>query len=201
MKKQNIKQTIGAALASLGLVVGLSGGMVGAQTGTIDTTGPDSDNEIQYETETEVDIENDNNLTAANSNMQSAETAEAEVEDNTTGGDAETGSASNESSFTASVTVDNSAGTSDLLADFDVEAESFTGSIENTGPDSDNEIEVENEIEIDIENDNNLSVVSTNVQRATSGDAEVEDNTTGGDAITGDASNESSTSITFKVTN
>jgi hypothetical protein len=77
----------------------------------------------------------------------------------------------------------------------------FDASIENTGPDSENEVSVESELEIDIENDNNLSVVSTNTQTATSGDAEVDGNTTGGDAITGDASNESSTSITFEVTN
>jgi hypothetical protein len=200
MKKQNIKRTIGAALASLGLVVGLSGGMVGAQMGTIDTTGPDSENEIQYETKTEVDIDNDNDLTASNSNSQSADTAEAEVEDNTTGGDAETGSASNKSSFTAKVSVDNSAA-AEFVADMDLGGVDFDASIENTGPDSENEVSVESELEIDIENDNNLSVVSTNTQTATSGDAEVDGNTTGGDAITGDASNESSTSITFEVTN
>jgi hypothetical protein len=201
MKKQNIKKTIGAALASLGLVVGLSGGLVAAQSGSIDTTGPESDNSIQYETDTEVDVDNHNDLSATNSNSQSADTAEAEVEHNTTGGDAETGSARNTSSFDAEVSVDNSASAS-FVADLGgLGGVDFDASIENTGPESDNEVSVESDLDIDIENHSSLSVVSSNTQTATSGDAEVHGNTTGGDAITGDASNESSTSITFEVTN
>lgn len=196
-----IKQVLGASVASLGLVLGLVGGVVGAQSGTIDTTGPDSTNEIEYEMETEVEIDNDNDLSASNVNVQTAESGEAEAEDNTTAGDAETGMASNESSFEASVTVDNSAGLSDVFADFEADSASFSGTIENTGPDSENTIEAETEIEIEIENDNNLTVTNTNTQIATSGDAEVEDNTTGGSAITGDVSNTSETSITFKVSN
>ncbi|NTW61538.1 hypothetical protein HGB24_02540 [Candidatus Saccharibacteria bacterium] len=202
MVANKIKQIIGTSAASLGLVLGFVGNIAGAQSGTIDTTGPDSDNSIEYQVKKEIKVENDNNLGVSNDTHQTSMTGEVEVEHNTTGGDSETGGASTEASFTADVSVDNSgSGMTNMLADVVSDGSSLSGSIDNTGPDSDNSIEAKSSTEIRVENRNNLSVTNTINQVATSGDAEVSGNTTGGDAISGDASNQSTTSVTFEVTN
>lgn len=193
-----IKQVLGTSLASLGLVVGMAGGFAGATTaGTIDTTGPGSENEIKYSNTSEVNVENENDITATNHNHQNASTAEAEVEHNTTGGSAKSGNASNVNSFSASATISN-AGSGAIPAG---NGGTLTGSIENTGPYSENEIDASISSEVEIENNNDLSVVNTNCQTATSGSAEVSRNTTGGDATSGNASNTSTTSATFTVSN
>lgn len=194
-----IQEKLGAGVLSLGLVVGLSG-FAGATTGTIDTTGPRSDNSIRSETTQRVDVDNDNDLNVHNSNRQDATTGEAEVEENTEGGDAETGSAANENQLDAAVTVDNSASLG-ALGDWVGNGGDNEATISNTGPRSDNSVRFESRSTVDINNDNDLNVHNYNTQTATSGDAEVSDNTTGGNATTGDATNTNSTTIRFDVTN
>ncbi|HEX7484036.1 MAG TPA: hypothetical protein VF281_02690 [Candidatus Saccharimonadales bacterium] len=195
-----IQKKLGAAVLSLGLVVGLSG-FAGATTGTIDTTGPDSVNKIHSESSQRVDIDNDNDLKVNNGNSQKAWSGEAEVRDNTTGGDASSGDASNMNSFDADVSVDNSGSVGAAVAAGAGGAGDNDASIENTGPDSYNTVTFENRSNVDIRNDNNLYVSNHNYQTASTGDATVRHNTTGGDATTGSASNENTTSVRFDVTN
>ena len=195
-----IQKKLGAAVLSLGLVVGLSG-FAGATTGTIDTTGPDSVNKIHSESSQRVDIDNDNDLSVRNDNSQKAWSGEAEVEDNTTGGDATSGDASNMNSFDADVSVDNSGSVGAAMAAGAGGAGDNSASIDNTGPDSYNTVTFENRSNVDIDNDNDLYVSNHNYQTASTGDATVEHNTTGGDATTGSASNENTTTVRFDVTN
>jgi hypothetical protein len=195
-----IQKKLGAAVLSLGLVVGLSG-FAGAATGTIDTTGPRSDNTIRSDTSQRVEVENENDLDVDNDNDQTAETGEAEVTENTEGGDAETGNASNANELDATLSVDNSASVG-ALADWGGNGSGNNeATIENTGPRSDNHVRFESRSTVDIDNDNDLSVENNNDQTATSGDAEVSDNTDGGSATTGNATNTNSTTIRFNVTN
>lgn len=196
-----IQKKFGAAVLSLGLVVGLSG-FAGATSGTIDTTGPDSSNKIRSDSNYRVDVENNNDLKVHNDNDQHAWTGDAEAERNTEGGDATTGSAANENAFDAEVSVDNS-GSVGTVADLggggnggDHEA-----TIHRTGPDSYNSVTFDSDTRIDIENNNDLYIHNDNNQTASSGDATVERNTEGGSATTGDASNTNSTSVRFEVTN
>jgi hypothetical protein len=195
-----IQKKLGAAVLSLGLVVGLSG-FAGATTGTIDTTGPDSTNKIHSESSQRVDIDNDNDLKVRNDNSQKAWSGEAEVRDNTTGGDATSGDTSNMNAFDASVSVDNSASVGDAVAAGAGGAGDNDATIENTGPDSYNSVKFESRSSVDIDNDNDLYVSNHNYQTASSGDATVKHNTTGGDATTGSASNENTTTVRFDVTN
>jgi hypothetical protein len=195
-----IQKKLGAAVLSLGLVVGLSG-FAGATTGTIDTTGPDSVNKIHSESSQRVDIDNDNDLKVNNSNSQKAWSGEAEVRDNTTGGDATSGDASNMNSFDADVSVDNSGSVGAAMGAGAGGAGDNDGTIENTGPDSYNSVRFESRSTVDIDNDNDLYVSNHNYQTASTGDATVRHNTTGGDATTGSASNENTTSVRFDVTN
>lgn len=196
-----IQKKFGAAVLSLGLVVGLSG-FAGATTGTIDTTGPHSTNTIRSESDTRVDVDNNNRLNVNNDNDQNAWTGEAEAEDNTRAGDATTGDAANENAFDAAVSVDNSgsvAAAAELVGGGG--SGSNEASISETGPDSVNRVTFDTNTRVDVENNNNLTVRNDNNQRATSGDASVEHNTTGGSATTGNASNTNTTSVRFEVTN
>ncbi|MET0980078.1 MAG: hypothetical protein ABWX90_02380 [Candidatus Saccharimonadales bacterium] len=195
-----IQKKLGAAVLSLGLVVGMSG-FAGAVSGTIDDTGPRSDNWVNVERRSTVEIENDNNLHVDNDNDQHAWTGDAEVSDNRDGGSAETGSATNENEFDASVSVDNSSALSNASHWAGNGGGSTEAVIENTGPRSDNSVRIEERSTVEVKNNNNLHVTNNNNQTASSGDAEVTDNREGGDATTGDASNSNSTTIKFDVTN
>jgi hypothetical protein len=192
-----IKKLLGAGAASIGLLAGLTG-FVGATSGTIGTTGPDSTNTISDTSSQTVGVTNTNHITGNNDNDQSARSGRAEAEHNTTAGGATTGDASNKSSFTANVTVDNT-GVKGALSG--MMGANNTGSIDTTGPDSTNAIAFSNTNTVSVVNDNHLHVRLDNDQRATSGSAEVSDNTTGGSAVSGNASNDSSSSVTFMVSN
>lgn len=102
-----IQKTIGAGVLSLGLLVGLGGYDVGATNRSIGNTGPYSYNKIKTEIRNKVRVHNDNTLKVENDNWQRANTGDAKVLYNTTGGDAYTGAATNENSLNVSATVDN----------------------------------------------------------------------------------------------
>lgn len=74
-------------------------------------------------------------------------------------------------------------------------------SIDETGPWSENEISFEDNSDVDVDNDNDVVLNATANQGATSGDAKVKKNTTGGDATTGDADNSASLSADVEVDN
>jgi hypothetical protein len=194
-----IKRSLTAGVTSLGLVVGLAG-FAGATSGSNDTTGPDSHNSVTSRTNTDLRVDNDNDIKATNSNHQSAYTGEAGTYHNTTGGDASTGSASNSNSLSASLAVDNSGSGSGVMS-MPAGSGDFDGSNTNTGPDSHNTVTSTTRTNVNIENDNDLDVYNSNTQTASSGDATVAGNTTGGSAMTGDATNSNSTTINFEVTN
>ena len=71
----------------------------------------------------------------------------------------------------------------------------------HTGPDSYNAVTYKEHTQIDVRNDNDIKIDNDNHQTAVSGDAKVYDNTTGGDAVSGDAVNTNSTSVTLNVRN
>ena len=199
MKKVEIKKLAGAGVLSLGLVAGMSG-FAGAQSGSIIKTGPDSENEVRLDTEIDLEYRNDREVDLDNDVDQDAESGEAEVEDNTSGGDAESGSAMNSSSVSASITVDNS-GAGEWSGSMGLSAPDFDGSIENTGPDSENKVEYDYDLDVDVDNDTDIDIDNDIDQDATSGDAEVRHNTEGGSATSGNVSNTSTSSFTVHVTN
>jgi hypothetical protein len=187
------------ALAAALIGIGLSAGMAAAQTGSIDTTGPDSNNNIEFKDELDVDVDNKNDAEVRNDVDQDADSGDADVNHNTTGGDATSGDAMNESELSTSATMSNS-GVGDL-GDWWGGSGSSSASIDNTGPDSDNTVEFNNDTRIDVDNNNYLDVDNDVDQDADSGDADVDGNTTGGDATSGDAHNSSSVSTTVHMSN
>jgi hypothetical protein len=195
------QKTIGAAVLSLSLLVGLSG-FAGAVDGSIENTGPRSYNTVKSEIERKIRVWNDNDLRLDNDNYQRAYTGDARTSGNTTGGDAESGNASNSNALHVTATVDNSASADDW-ADVlgGAGGGESSGSIEQTGPRSVNKVTIEDTTEVSINNDNDIRVDNDNNQRATSGDARVSGNTTGGDATTGNATNTNTTTVNLTVRN
>lgn len=76
-----------------------------------------------------------------------------------------------------------------------------TGSISTTGPDSTNQVTVNDEQRSRVNNDNHVRLDNDTYQRASSGRAEVEHNTTGGGASSGDVVNDNLTRATLRLDN
>lgn len=73
--------------------------------------------------------------------------------------------------------------------------------IKNTGPNSSNEVITKNVAVTKVTNTNDVKVTSTNNQYATSGSANVSDNTNSGSATTGSADNSNDTSLALTINN
>lgn len=198
-KRIDIKKAAGIGAVSLGLVVGLAG-FAGASSGAIDTTGPDSTNEITHESDVDLNLDNRNDLNLDNRTEQEASSGDVEVHSNTTGGDADSGSASNANAVSATVEIDNS-GAASVFSGVTGSNGSNTASVENTGPNSDNEVRFESRIDLNVDNNNDVRIDNNTEQSAQSGSAEVRNNTTGGGASSGNASNTSSSSFTVRISN
>lgn len=197
MVKSKFIRVSAMAVTSLGLVAGLAG-VAGASAGVINTTGPDSSNKVVSVSKSHTHVNNNNHITLASENSQGASSGDAKVRDNTTGGDAKTGSASNSAALAVSLSVSNGSSMGMDTADPSVSGD---GTIKNTGPDSDNKIVTVSKVSTDVNNNNCITISTSNEQEATSGDAKVSHNTTGGDATSGNASNTSTGSFTIDIQN
>jgi len=188
------KQLIRAAATTV-LGLSLTAGFAAAD---VSNTGPDSNNQEKSTVKNTLTVQNNNNLKVKNNNHQWASTGDAKVSHNTTGGDATSGDASNSNSFSASATINNSGG---LGGSWSPSSGPSLGDINTTGPDSNNTISSHVTNTATITNNNNIKVSNSSQQSASSGDARVSDNTTGGSATSGNASNTNDTTVTLSVTN
>lgn len=189
-------------LAALSAVAfSLTTGVAAANSGSISDTGPDSINKVKFENRSKVRLENTNRVRVQSNSAQSAFTGDARVTHNTTGGSARTGDAANDNLVRATVSSNNSNSSSAALENGCGCLGSSSGTIDNTGPDSVNKITFADNSSVKVKNTNNVSVQSNSAQTATSGDAKVSDNTTGGDATSGNASNINTTELTFTSVN
>jgi ferric-dicitrate binding protein FerR (iron transport regulator) len=194
-----MKKLLGLFAAVL-VSVGLTGGLVAAHSGSLDMTGPDSDNEIRYENDSEVRLNNNTDLNADVQSDQHAESGDAKVKYNTEGGDAESGDAENENMVEAEVTIDNSGAGAAALACACVDGDG-DATIDTTGPNSSNSIVFSNNHSVHVNNNTSVDFTTDTTQHAQSGDATVYYNTSGGNATSGNASNTSSTVFSLSVSN
>ncbi len=182
------------------LGVSLSAGLASAATGTIGTTGPSSNNQIAFTGTTTAAVTNANTAGVTNTNGQTAGSGAANVSGNTTGGSASSGAANNSNSSSTSVSANNSASAVAALSALNGGG-SDVGSINNTGPSSNNQVSFNQTRSVIVSNINTASVSNVNSQTAGSGAANVSGNTTGGSATTGGASNTSSSSTSVNFSN
>ena len=197
-KLTRISATVASSVA---LVAGFAG--VAGASPSISTTGPDSYNRISHHHTVRTTVRNTNDVHLTNNNPQSAYTGRVEVERNTTVGDVSSGYATNHSTLNADVTVDNTSASS---AAMDTSMGGGGGgmgdaSIHLTGPDSTNVISSKNSVTTTVTNNNDIHVTNNNSQQASTGNVEVEKNTSVGNVTSGDATNTSNTTLSVNVTN
>ena len=205
-----IKQVLRFGLAA-GASLALMGGVASAGS-TINTTGPKSVNVIVNSTNNKkgCKVTNKNKVGVLNANAQKAKTGSAKVGHNTTAGDATSGSATNENGTTLAVEVANNnvvdpCGGCGCEVPVDGTQDS---TIVNTGPGSWNVI-LNGSVGgcgckssgNSVYNSNTVGVANVSLQSASSGNATVWGNTTGGSATSGDASNTNSSEIVVTVSN
>ncbi len=164
---------------------------------SINFTGPHSTNIISSFFNRNVRVTNTNNVGVNNFNSQFAMSGNANVSDNTFGGNAITGNASNRNNTNTNVAISNGGSNFSNFGGFS----GGSNSIGVTGPHSTNIITASQQSSVRQTNTNNVSVNNNNSQSATTGNANVSDNTFGGSAVTGNASNSNTTSTNVAVTN
>lgn len=184
-----------AAVVVLG--AGLAGGAASAATGVIDGTGPDSAAVVSSDSNATHEVNNDVKAEFTNNNPQTALSGDATADDSNTAGDATSGVAGNDSTTAADLTVSHGAnGAAGLNVD---DEEENSGTISNTGPNSDSTVTSTSNTEVTVNNTTDLTVTNNNAQHAVSGVAVVSGNTEGGSATSGNATNTSNTSFTLNV--
>jgi hypothetical protein len=198
MVRSRIIRATAVAVTSLGLVAGLTN-IAGASSGSLDTTGPFSTNTVKSINKAHIDVSNSNHLFLTSNNMQQSASGSANVSGNTNGGSAGSGATSNMSSFGATVAVTNTMPT-DMIGG-GMTAPSNSGTITDSGPNSDNTVVNVNKMSVDVSNDNSICLTTNNDQSATSGSANVSGNTNGGSATTGSASNTSTSTVSLTISN
>jgi hypothetical protein len=211
MVKNKILRVSAVAVASAGLMLGMAG-IAGASSssGVLGTTGPDSFNKIISQDSTrlnsQLDVANRNNVFVGNTTDQAALSGDASQRHNTTGGDVTTGDTMNHSAVSTMVSLTNTTPSMTMPAAVSGGgSNSDTASIGTTGPDSSNVVVSRRDFSVSeratVQNTNNVAVFSHTDQVAASGDASSSGNTTGGDVMTGAASNVSTTSTTLTINN
>lgn len=153
-------------------------------TGENVTTGADSDNENEYEVDNELDVEVENDAEIDNEADVEAETGENEQNENTTGGDQESGTIDASADWETVVNASSSLmGAAE--GNLDVEGD-FTNDTTGADSDNENELEVDNEVELELEN---MADIWNELDfEADTGDNEQNKNTEAGDQTSGDAS-------------
>ena len=194
-----IRKVAGAAVTSVGLVVGMSA-FAGATSGTIDNSGNKADNKINVTNTQETELNNENLAGALNLNLQGAQSGNAKVKGNESLGSASTGNASNASNTSTSVSIDNSGSNAAALAGGGAWG-SDTVEVHNSGNKANNTVNVKNTETTTVNNTNVAAAINVNAQVAASGNAKVKGNESAGSASTGNVSNSSTTSTTIMVKN
>ncbi|HET7630070.1 MAG TPA: hypothetical protein VFK03_01730 [Candidatus Saccharimonadales bacterium] len=198
MKK--LLRTGAAGAAALVSAVAMTTSIFAAtpNSSSISGTGPDSDNHVTTHSRTTNRVHNYNHVWLHNGLRQEAESGDAGVYHNTTGGSARSGSAANSSATSTKMSVSNTSSSKLSSSSGNLATNS---KISNTGPDSDNSIRTTQKTTNTVENTNKVAVDNWVSQEAESGDATVAGNTTGGSATSGNASNTSSNSTTISIGN
>lgn len=175
---------------------------VHAATVSISNTGAWSLNKIVLKSggsSSKLKVKNNNNVTTVVVTGQTAVSGNAKVKGNTTGGDAKSGNADNLNDLIGEVTIENVAPEScGCEGGADVDA-----SIDTTGKKSANIIVVGGSGHggTKVTNNNTVGVENATEQAAVSGNAKVSWNTTGGDATSGDATNDNLTDLVVGIAN
>ena len=160
-----------------------------ASAATITTTGPSSTNVVNTSVNTNCSTANENSLHYRSANYQAADTGNASVSHNTTAGTADSGDAINSNNTHAAAVVRNASNDQACACVPAANTTSSDATIAATGPDSKNSITNAEVTNNNVTNTNDVTATSINSQAAVTGSATATNNTFGGSAATGNASN------------
>lgn len=187
-------------LAAAFIGIGLSAGVAAAQTGTIGTTGPNSNNQVTHTGSKVTTVTASNSGSVSNNVRQGSYSGNAKVRHNTTGGSATSGAASNANTGSVNATMSNASAAAVATAAA-AGGGSNSGTITNTGPDSNNQVMFSETNVVTYAANNSANVDNCVNQEASSGNARVSGNTTGGSATSGAASNTNTSTTTLVMNN
>ncbi|GAC1371429.1 MAG: hypothetical protein NVSMB39_5190 [Candidatus Saccharimonadales bacterium] len=189
--------------AAIGLASVSMAGFAAASTVSFDTTGAESTQIVKLHNNHTVTTTNKNNVGVANVNWQQATSGRVNANENTSiEGSVGSGNAANHNSTSTDVTVSNAAACGCAGAGAGWTAPNDNVSMTLTGHDSLNKVTIDNSSKVTTKNTNNVNVVNLNAQSAKTGNVTANENTTiGGDVMSGDASNTSSTTTSVSVSN
>jgi len=191
MKKQIVYRAAAATVLGLSLTTGV------VAADSISNSAPWAHNHTASTTHSSQRVTNTNAVNATSHNYQSAHTGSATTAGNPTGsGGATTGDARNTASVSGDITVSNTASSTMPAPTVTPPAPS---SIQNSGMGAHNSTYTSASASSTVTNNNYVRVTSDNVQNASSGEAGVYHNVSGGDATSGDASNSYTGTFTVNV--
>ncbi len=196
MIKTSVLRYAAIGLASLSMA-----GFAAASTVSFDTTGAESTQIVKLHNNHTVTTTNKNNVGVGNINLQEAQSGRVNANENTSiSGSVGSGSAMNDNETSTDVTVSNAGSCACVGAGWT--APNDTVKISLTGHDSDNKVTIDNSSKVTTNNTNTVEVLNLNLQSAKTGNVTANENTTiGGDVMSGDAKNTSSTTTSVSVSN
>lgn len=195
-----VRKTVGVAVTSLGLVIGMSG-FAGATSGTIHNSGDNNRTRVSQRTEQNTRLRNNNNAGVLNFNLQAGQSGNARVSGNESGGDATSGDVMNTSNTSTAIGIDNSGSNAAALAGVGVASDPVVADVHNSGDDNHTTVRSTTEVNTSVRNNNNVGVANLNVQLGESGNARVSGNESSGSATSGSVTNSSTTSTTINIKN
>jgi hypothetical protein len=186
-----------AAVTILGLGVP---SIVGASS-SITTSGSGARTTLTVTNENEVKVKNNNNLSLNAVASQGGTSGNVDTKKNTEAGDSASGDVENSNAVAGTVTIDNSS-SSDAANSCGCAGSGETmGDILTSGPDAKTKVEVTNTNEVKVTNNNNIAVSNVVSQSGASGNVKVEKNTGAGNAVSGNVTNTSTTTLMISVIN
>lgn len=195
-----VRKTVGVAVTSLGLVIGMSG-FAGATSGTIHNSGDNNRTRVSQRTEQNTRLRNNNNAGVLNFNLQAGQSGNARVSSNESGGDATSGDVMNTSNTSTAIGIDNSGSNAAALAGGSMAGDPVVADVHNSGDDNHTVVRSSTEVNTSVTNNNNVGVANLNVQLGESGNARVSGNESSGSATSGSVTNSSTTSTTITIKN
>lgn len=179
--------------------------LLAANVPTVSITGPGSTNSSNTSVNNNVNVNNSTTEGITNNVNATATTGNATVSHNTSGGKATSGKATNSNITAFNLTGSQVIGANDLLVFVNVAggqwvglilnapagatAAEFGGGITSSGPNSNNSTNTNVDNNVNVNNNTNEQITNNINANAQSGNATVSDNTSGGNAKSGDAAN------------
>lgn len=194
--------------AAIGMATMSLAGFAAASTVSFDTTGADSNQQVELNNSHNFDSSNYNSVGVGSFNAQDANSGHVSADQNTSvggngsgNGSVGSGDASNQNDAHTDLSVNNSGSGMGAFSNMGAGNNSPDVRIHLTGASSNNTVESNNNDSVKMTNENNVQVSNLNLQSAQSGNVSANKNTTVGGLMSGSAHNSSNSTTSVSVHN